>query len=52
MTGNYNLCRLDGGIYNPLLAGETDYIYLQLEVDGNTLPGSNIPDIEIKYDEN
>lgn len=52
MCGNYNLCRVDGGIYNPLKAGETDYVYLQLEVNGNSEPGYCVPDIEIEYDEN
>jgi hypothetical protein len=52
MCGQYNLCRVDGGIYNPLQAGETDYVYLQLEVSGNTSPGYCVPDIAIAYDEN
>ena len=52
MCGNYNLCRVDGGIYNPLKAGETDYVYLQLEVSGQADPGYSVPDIEIEYDEN
>jgi hypothetical protein len=52
MCGNYNLCRVDGGIYNPLKAGETDYVYLQLEVGGNADPGYCVPDIQIEYDEN
>ena len=52
MCGNYNLCRVDGGIYNPLKAGETDYVYLQLEVSGKADPGYCVPDIEIEYDEN
>lgn len=52
MCGNYNMCRVDGGIYNPLKAGETDYVYLQLEVGGGADPGYCVPDIEIEYDEN
>ena len=52
MCGQYNLCRVDGGIYNPLQAGETDYVYLQLEVSGNSNPGYCVPDIAIAYDEN
>jgi hypothetical protein len=52
MCGNYNMCRVDGGIYNPLQAGETDYVYLQLEVGGQADPGFCVPDIEIEYDEN
>lgn len=51
MCGSYNMCRVGGGIYNPLMAGETDYVYLQLEVDGNTDPGSCIPNIKMEYDE-
>lgn len=52
MVGNYNICRPNGSIYNPMLAGETDYVYLQLEVDGRTQPGYCVPDIKIEYDEN
>ena len=52
MCGQYNMCRVDGGIYNPLQAGETDYVYLQLEVSGNSNPGYCVPDIAIAYDEN
>ena len=52
MCGNYNLCRVDGGIYNPMRAGETDYVYLQLEVSGRSDPGYCVPDLEIEYDEN
>lgn len=51
MCGNYNLCRVGGGIYNPALAGETDYVYLQLQVSGTSDPGLAIPDLEIEYDE-
>lgn len=51
MCGNYNLCRVGGGIYNPSLAGETDYVYLQLQVSGRSDPGMAIPDLEIEYDE-
>lgn len=51
MCGSYNMCRVGGGIYNPLMAGETDYVYLQLEVDGETDPGSAIPNIKMEYDE-
>lgn len=52
MCGNYNMCRVDGGIYNPMKAGETDYVYLQLEVGGQADPGYCVPDIQIEYDEN
>ena len=51
MCGNYNLCRVGGGIYNPLLAGETDYVYLQLQVNSDTDPGAAVPELEIGYDE-
>jgi hypothetical protein len=51
MCGSYNMCRVGGGIYNPLMAGETDYVYMQVEVDGDTDPGSCVPDIRIEYDE-
>lgn len=51
MCGHYNMCRVGGGVYNPRMAGETDYVYLQLEVDGQTDPGYCIPDLEIYYDE-
>lgn len=52
MCGQYNMKRVNGGIYNPLLAGETDYVYLQLDVAGDTDPGYCVPDIMIEYDEN
>lgn len=52
LCGHYNLSRVNGGIYNPLMAGETDYVYLQLEVCGDTDPGYCVPDIAIEYDEN
>ena len=51
MCGSYNMCRVGGGIYNPLMAGETDYVYMQIEVDGETDPGSCIPNIKLEYDE-
>lgn len=51
MCGNYNMCRVGGGIYNPLLAGESDYVYLQLQVNSDTDPGSAVPELEIGYDE-
>jgi hypothetical protein len=51
MCGNYNMCRVGGGIYNPLLAGESDYVYLQMQVSGLCEPGSAAPAFEIGYDE-
>lgn len=49
--GNYNLNTVGGGT-NPASAGETDYIYLQLEVKGNSKVGNYVPEIIIEYDEN
>lgn len=51
MCGNYNMCRVGGGIYNPLMAGESDYVYLQLQVSGECEPGSAVPTLELGYDE-
>ena len=51
MCGNYNMCRVGGGIFNPLLAGESDYVYLQLQVSGKCDPGAAVPQLEIGYDE-
>ena len=45
------MCRVGGGIYNPLMAGETDYVYMQIEVDADTDPGRCIPNIKLEYDE-
>lgn len=52
MCGQYNMCRVGGGVYNPLMAGETDYVYLQLEVPGDSEPGYAVPQLFIEYDEN
>jgi hypothetical protein len=49
-TGKYNMNTVGGGV-NPTSAGETDYIYLQLEIDQDTNPGERIPNILIEYDE-
>ena len=51
MCGNYNMCRVGGGIYNPRMAGESDYVYLQLQVSGECDPGEAVPQLEIGYDE-
>ena len=51
MVGNYNINTVNGGIHNPLAAGETDYVYLQLEVKGNSTVGQTVPNIIIEYDE-
>ena len=51
MCGNYNMCRVGGGIYNPRMAGESDYVYLQLQVSGISEPGAAVPQLEIGYDE-
>ena len=50
-VGNYNLDTVNGGIHNPLHAGETDYVYLQLGVKGNSTVGQVVPNIIIEYDE-
>lgn len=52
MCGQYNMCRVGGGVFNPLMAGETDYVYLQLEVPGDAEPGYAVPQLHIEYDEN
>lgn len=49
-VGKYNLNTVGGGT-NPLAAGETDYIYLQLCVDKETDVGDLIPNLIIRYDE-
>ena len=51
MVGNYNLNTVGGGIINPLAAGETDYVYLQLKVTGNSTVGQTVPELVIEYDE-
>lgn len=50
-VGNYNINTVGGGT-NPLAAGETDYIYLQLEVSGKANTGNIMPNLVIEYDEN
>lgn len=52
LVGNYNVNTIGAGTANPLAAGETDYIYLQVKVDGESTVGQLIPDITIEYDEN
>lgn len=52
LCGAYNMCRIGGGIYNPLSAGETDYVYMQIEVPANADPGYTVPQLMIEYDEN
>ena len=52
LVGNYNINTVGGGVANPLMAGECDFIYLQVKVTGNTTVGQLIPDIVIEYDEN
>ena len=51
MVGNYNINTVNGGIHNPLAAGETDYVYLQLGVKGTSTVGQTVPNIIIEYDE-
>ena len=50
-TGAYNL-NLVGGGTNPTAAGETDFVYLQLQVKGTATVGNFIPQIVVEYDEN
>lgn len=49
--GAYNINTIGGGI-NPLAAGETDYIYVQIEVKADSSVGSAMPELAIVYDEN
>ena len=51
LVGNYNINTVGAGVYNPMSAGETDYIYLQLEVAPDASVGQMMPDIIIEYDE-
>ena len=51
MVGNYNMNTVGGGIINPLASGETDYVYLQLKVTGNSTVGQTVPELVIEYDE-
>jgi hypothetical protein len=52
LIGNYNINTVGAGVSNPLAAGETDFIYLQLKVTGNSTVGQTIPELKIEYDEN
>lgn len=52
LIGNYNINTVGGGVANPLAAGETDYIFLQLEVTGESSVGQTVPELIIEYDEN
>jgi len=51
LVGNYNINTVNGGISNPMAAGETDYVFLQLEVRGDSTVGQTVPNIIIEYDE-
>ena len=51
LVGNYNINTVCGGIANPLAAGETDFVYLQLAVSGESTVGQVVPNIIIEYDE-
>jgi len=51
LVGNYNINTVGAGIANPMRAGETDFIYLQLHVNGKTRPEFVLPDIIIEWDE-
>ena len=52
MVGYYNINTVGGGVTNPLAAGETDYIFLQLAVTGESTVGQAVPELVIEYDEN
>lgn len=52
LIGNYNINTVGAGVANPLAAGETDYIYLQLNVTGTSTVGQTVPELKIEYDEN
>lgn len=52
MVGYYNINTVGGGVTNPLAAGETDYIFLQLAVTGDSTVGQAVPELVIEYDEN
>lgn len=51
LVGNYNINTVCGGIANPLAAGETDFVYLQVEVNNNSTVGQAVPNLIIEYDE-
>lgn len=52
LVGNYNINTVCGGIANPLAAGETDFVYLQVCVNGSSTVGNAVPNLIIEYDEN
>ena len=52
LVGNYNINTVGGGVANPMAAGETDFIFLQMAVDKHTLPGDQVPNLIIEWDEN
>jgi len=51
LVGNYNISTVCGGIANPLAAGETDFVYVQLCVTGTSTVGQVVPNLIIEYDE-
>jgi len=51
LVGNYNVNTVGAGTANPLAAGETDFIYLQVKVSGESTVGQLVPEISIEYDE-
>lgn len=51
LVGNYNIDTVCGGIANPMAAGETDFVYVQLEVTGESTVGQVVPNLIIEYDE-
>jgi len=51
LVGNYNINTICGGIANPMTAGETDFVYIQLCVTGESTVGQVVPNLIIEYDE-
>lgn len=51
LIGNYNIDTVCGGIANPMAAGETDFVYIQLCVTGESTVGQVVPNLVIEYDE-
>jgi hypothetical protein len=50
--GTYNVNTVGAGTGNPLAAGETDFVYLQVGVTGESTVGDVVPELKIEYDEN
>lgn len=52
LVGNYNIDTVGAGVANPMAAGETDFIFLQMATTVDTLPGDQMPNLIIEWDEN